>query len=330
LYEENGVNLINRPRRNRKSRALRDALAESQVRISSLIQPLFVGDTTRDIEALYDQKVFSLEDLEVFCRERLAHSKIMGVLIFASVDEGLKDSKGSESLNPEGLLPKAVAVVKSACPHLEVMTDVALDPFSSDGHDGLLKDGEILNDETVEVLKEMALVHAKAGADWVAPSDMMDGRVLAIREHLDENGFKNVNILSYTAKYASAFYGPFREALDSAPKQGDKKTYQMDYRNQKEALRELESDELEGADMVMVKPALSYLDVVSKLKEHSHVPVAAYNVSGEYSMVKAAHEKGLIDGDSAQLEIISSIFRAGADVVLTYGALDLEDRLSKN
>ncbi len=322
---EYDVNLINRPRRNRKSAALRDAIAETQLCTKSLIQPLFVANETADIKALFDQKKYSLEDLRFFCKERLNRSKIMGVLLFASVEDSLKDSVGTEALNAEGLLPKAVRIVKEECPHLEVMTDVALDPFSSDGHDGIVKDGVVLNDETVEVLKEMSLVHARAGADWVAPSDMMDGRIGAIRDHLDVNGFSHVNILSYTAKYASSFYGPFRDALESKPKFGDKKTYQMDYRNKKEALRELEADELEGADMVMVKPALSYLDVVAKLKEHSNLPVAAYNVSGEHAMVKAAAAQGLIDGDAVQREIIMSIFRAGADVILTYSALDLED-----
>lgn len=321
------MNLINRPRRNRKSSAVREALAETKLCTKSLIQPLFVANKTEDIKALFDQKKYSLEDLRVFCKERLSKSKIMGVLLFASIEDSLKDSKGTESLNSKGLLPQAVKIIKEDCPHLEVMTDVALDPFSLDGHDGVVKDGKILNDETVEILKKMALVHAQAGADWVAPSDMMDGRVGAIRDYLDENGFSDVSILSYTAKYASSFYGPFREALGSKPKFGDKKTYQMDCRNKKEALRELEFDELEGADMVMVKPALSYLDVVAKLKEHSNVPVAAYNVSGEYAMVKAAAVQGLIDGDAVQKEILTSIFRAGADVILTYSALDLEEQL---
>ena len=305
---EYDVNLISRPRRNRKSKALREALAETNIKIESLIQPIFVAGKTEDIPALFDQKKYSLIDLEVFCEEVLSKSKILGVVLFASVEDDLKSQKASEALNEKGLLPEAVRIVKKTCPHIEVFTDVALDPFSSDGHDGLVEDGEILNDETVEVLKKMALVHAQAGADWVAPSDMMDGRVGAIRTHLDEHGFENVGILAYTAKYASSFYGPFREALDSAPGFGDKKTYQMDFRNKKEALRELHEDTLEGADMVMVKPALSYLDIISKFKEHSEVPVAAYNVSGEYAMVKAAAEKSLIDGEAVQMEILTSIY----------------------
>lgn len=321
------MNLINRPRRNRKSNRLRDAIAETKLCTKSLIQPVFIGNETKKIDSLFDQTIFSLKDFETFCMERLSKSEIMGILLFASIEDSKKDSKGTESLNEQGLLPEAVRIAKKSCPNLEVMTDVALDPFSSDGHDGIVEGEKVLNDETVDVLKNMALVHAKAGADWVAPSDMMDGRIGAIREHLDENGFSNVNILSYTAKYASNFYGPFRGALDSTPKFGDKKTYQMDFRNKKEALRELEADELEGADMVMVKPALSYLDVVSKLKEHSNLPVVAYNVSGEHVMVKAAAAQGLIDGDAVQEEIITSIFRAGADVVVTYSALSLEDSL---
>lgn len=306
---------------------MRDAVAETCLRASSLIQPLFVAEKTKDIESLFDQKKLSLKDLRTFCETKLKNSKIMGVLLFASIDESLKNTQASEALNEKGLLPEAVRIVKEVCPHLEVLTDVALDPFSSDGHDGLVVGGEVLNDQTVEILKKMALVHAKAGADWVAPSDMMDGRVSEIRAHLDEHGFENVNILSYTAKYASAFYGPFRSALDSTPKFDDKKTYQMDFRNKTEALRELSEDLLEGADMVMVKPALSYLDVIAKFKENSDVPVAAYNVSGEYAMVKLAAKQGLIDGEAVQNEILTSILRAGADVILTYSALEVEQLL---
>lgn len=321
------MNLISRPRRNRKSKAVRDALAETRLSVESLIQPVFVANETSEIKALFDQKKLSLKDLRTFCETRLKKSKIMGVLLFASVEESLKNPEASEALNEKGLLPEAVRIVKEVCPHLEVFTDVALDPFSSDGHDGLVENGKILNDQTVEVLKKMALVHAQAGADWIAPSDMMDGRILEIREHLDAHGFEDVSILSYTAKYASSFYGPFREALDSKPGFGDKKTYQMDFRNKTEALRELSEDLAEGADMVMVKPALSYLDIIAKFKELSDVPVAAYNVSGEHAMVKSAAKAGLIDGQAVQNEILISIFRAGADVILTYAALEVEDLL---
>lgn len=318
------MNLINRPRRNRKSRALREAFAENRLMVEKLIQPIFIADETSEIDILPGQKKWSLKDFESFCKSTLAQSKIMGILLFASIKEEFKTSEGQEALNPEGLLPQAVKIAREHCPHLEVMTDVALDPFSSDGHDGILKDGEILNDETVEVLKKMALVHAQSGATWVAPSDMMDGRVAAIREELDAHGFKNVGILSYTAKYASHFYGPFRAVLDSSPRSGDKSTYQMDFRNSKESLRELYEDLQEGADMVMVKPALSYLDIIHQVKQDSLVPVAAYNVSGEYAMIKMAGEQGLVDAEKLFREVLISIFRAGADVVVTYGALDLE------
>lgn len=316
------MDLIRRPRRNRKSEKIREAVAETSWSSKKLIQPIFIADETSDIKSMPGQKRFSLTDFEGFCKNKLVNADIMGVVLFAAVKESKKTKDAKEALNPKGLLPESARIVKEFCPDLEVITDVALDPFSSDGHDGLVENGKILNDDTVDILTEMALIHAKAGADWVGPSDMMDGRVKAIREKLDLNGYKDTSIMSYTAKYASHFYGPFRDALDSAPKSGDKKTYQMDPRNVKEALLELEEDLLEGADAVMVKPALSYLDVISKIKENSSVPVVAYNVSGEYSMVKAAHEKGLINGDLVQKEILTSIFRAGADIVITYSALE--------
>lgn len=319
------MNLINRPRRNRRLERIRESFAETLIRPENLIQPIFVADETQPIETLPGLKKFSLSDLEVFCKSRLSESKIMGVLLFASISSDLKNKEATEALNPKGLLPEAVRLIKKNCPDLVVMTDVALDPFSSDGHDGLVKEGEILNDETVEVLKKMSLVHAEAGADYVAPSDMMDGRIGEIRSFLDENGFKSTGILSYTAKYASSFYGPFRGALDSAPGFGDKKTYQMDFRNRGEALRELQEDLLEGADMVMVKPALSYLDIISDVKSESLVPVVAYNVSAEYAMVKAISEKGLVKESEVQTEILTSIKRAGADIIVTYSALDFEN-----
>lgn len=316
------MKVISRPRRNRKSKALLDAMAEVSLKSEKLILPIFVAEKSEKMPSI-EQEKYSLKTLEDFCKKKLKKSKILGVLVFASINENLKNSEASEALNPEGLLPQAVKIIRKVCPHLEVFTDVALDPFSSDGHDGLVKKGKILNDETVEILCEMALVHAKAGATWIAPSDMMDGRVAAIREALDKNGFEDVGILSYTAKYASHFYGPFREILKSAPKKGDKSTYQMDYRNSHEALRELYEDLNEGADMVMVKPALSYLDIIQKIKSESLVPVVAYNVSGEYAMVKAAAKAGLIDEAKIQKEILTSIHRAGADIIITYGALDI-------
>ncbi len=316
------MHLLRRPRRNRKSQKIREAVAETKWSSKNLIQPIFVADKTSDISSLPGQKRFSLKDLEVFCKSSLKTADIMGVILFAAVEENKKTKDAKEALNSNGLLPTATKMLKEFCPDLEVITDVALDPFSSDGHDGIVENGRILNDATVEILTEMSLVHAKAGADWVGPSDMMDGRVKAIREKLDLSGYENTSIMSYTAKYASSFYGPFREALDSAPKEGDKKSYQMDPRNWKEALLELDEDIYEGADAVMVKPALSYLDIISKVKTASSVPVVAYNVSGEYAMVKAAHDKGWVDGDAVQKEILTSIFRSGADIVITYSALD--------
>jgi porphobilinogen synthase len=240
--------------------------------------------------------------------------------IFPNLDEQLKDKTASESLNENGLYLRTIREIKKEFPEAVVMTDVAMDPYSSDGHDGFVKEGRILNDETLEILAKMAVAQAQAGADIVGPSDMMDGRVGCIREALDEYGFNEVSIMSYTAKYASAFYGPFRDALESAPRFGDKKTYQMDPANAREALLEASLDEAEGADFLMVKPALSYMDIIKSLSEQTSLPIAAYNVSGEYAMVKAAAAKGWIDGDRIRDEILLSIRRAGASVILTYFA----------
>lgn len=318
------MELSSRPRRNRFLKNLREGIKEVNLDSSSLVQPVFVSEHTEAIKAMPGVKKYSLEDLEKLCKETLKNSKICGVLLFASIDKNLKTKKAEEALNPEGLLPKAIKIVKEHAPDMVVMSDVALDPFSSDGHDGLVENGTILNDESVDVLSMMSLVHAKAGVDFVAPSDMMDGRVAAIRNTLDKNNFKNTGILSYTAKYASSFYGPFREALDSAPGFGDKKTYQMDFRNKTESLRELKADIEEGADMVMVKPALSYLDIIQNFKKESTVPVVAYNVSAEYSMVKLASDAGLVNEFDIQYEVLTSIKRAGADLIVTYSALDME------
>lgn len=250
---------------------------------------------------------------------------------FPSINDGLKDRLARESANPEGLYLKTVADIRRQFPEVVLMTDVAMDPYSSDGHDGVVdaESGEILNDATLEVLGQMALAQARAGADIIGPSDMMDGRVAWIREVLDSNAFSHVSIMSYTAKYASAFYGPFRDALDSAPKKGDKKSYQMNPANRREALRELALDEAEGADMVMVKPALSYLDVIMDVKNHTHLPVTAYNVSGEYAMVKAAAQQGWLDGEKTMMEVLLSIKRAGADAILTYFAKEAAEVLRR-
>ena len=254
---------------------------------------------------------------------------IPAVALFPAIDDSLKNSEGKESLNPKGLLQRADKKLKKEIPDLVVITDVALDPYSSDGHDGFVRDGQILNDETLPLLAGMAVAQAKAGADVVAPSDMMDGRVEAIRWALDDAGFHNVLICSYCVKYASAFYGPFRDALESAPKEGDKKTYQMDPSNAREAIREIHSDEEEGADWLLIKPGLPYLDVIRLTREHSELPIAAYHVSGEYAMLKAAEEKGWLDYESCLMESLVSLRRAGADMIFTYGAIDAASILKR-
>tara|TARA_Y100001936_G_scaffold252319_1_gene311485 strand:+ start:132 stop:1064 length:933 start_codon:yes stop_codon:yes gene_type:complete len=300
---------------------------ENSVSAKDLIAPLFFieGNSKKvDIESMPGQSRFSV-DLLVDEVLKLQDLGVDTVALFPAIDESLKSKDAKESYNDDGLNQRAVRAVKERVPEMTIMTDVALDPYSSDGHDGLVdpKTGEILNDPTLEVLCKMALAQARAGSDIVGPSDMMDGRVGAIREALDSEGFTNVLIMSYTAKYASHFYGPFRDALDSAPKAGDKKTYQMNFANRREALKELELDINEGADIVMVKPGLSYLDIISDLKQHCHLPVAAYNVSGEYAMVKAAEEKGWLDGEMIMVETLTSFKRAGADIILTYFAQEM-------
>jgi porphobilinogen synthase len=247
---------------------------------------------------------------------------IKSILLFVKSKDELKDNKGTEAVNPNGLMQRSIRAIKDACPDMLVMTDVALDPFSSYGHDGIVEGSEIVNDATVEVLAQMSVSHAQAGADFVAPSDMMDGRIAAIREALEENGFNKTGIMSYSAKYASCFYGPFRDALDSAPGFGDKKTYQMDYSNRLEAVKETLMDVEEGADIVMVKPALAYLDIIREVKNTVSVPVSAYNISGEYAMIKAAAKMGWINEDKAILETLTAIKRAGADLIATYFAKD--------
>jgi porphobilinogen synthase len=303
---------------------------ETSLTPAHLVAPLFVVDGDRErqpIPSMPGYERLSIDLLLEKCRQ-LADLGIGGVALFPALPTYKKDKTASEATNPDGLFPRAVSAVKEQVPELTIFTDVALDPYSCDGHDGLVSEtGEILNDETVEVLARMAVLHARAGADYVAPSDMMDGRVGAIREALDVEGFHNVGIMAYSAKYASAFYGPFRDALDSAPKFGDKKTYQMDPANVREALREVRLDLAEGADMVMVKPALAYLDVIRAIWEISDVPITAYQVSGEYAMVKAAAERGWIDGDRVMLEILLAIRRAGADVIFTYFAEEAAQQL---
>ncbi len=315
-----------RPRRNRRTPAIRSMLRETSLSPADFILPLFFHQDAEDtpIASMPGVTRWSLASLVREAGE--AHALgIPAIVLFPKIDESLKTSLAEESHNDEGLVPRAIRALKAAYPTLCVITDVALDPYNSDGHDGLVQRNpqgalEILNDETVEILCCQALSHARAGADMVAPSDMMDGRVAAIREALDREGFSQVSILSYTAKYASAFYGPFRGALDSAPKDGDKKTYQMDPANAREAIRETLLDEAEGADILMVKPAGLYLDIIAKVREASTLPLAAYQVSGEYLMLKSAAAGGWLDEQAIVLESLLAIKRAGADMILTYFA----------
>ena len=319
--------LPHRPRRNRKSEAIRSLVREVILTPGDLVQPLFVHEgADEDIESMPGCKRWSPEGLLREAGECHALG-IPAVVLFPKIEEELKTSGAEECHRDSGIIPQAIRMLKKAHPSLVVITDVALDPYSSDGHDGLVRDGEVLNDETVEVLCRQALCHADAGADIVAPSDMMDGRVGAIRSALDAAGHEQVSILSYTAKYASAYYGPFRGALDSSPKAGDKKSYQMDPANVREAIRELALDEDEGADMVMVKPAGPYLDVISHVRENSTLPVAAYQVSGEYLMIKAAGAAGWINEEQVVNESLIGIKRAGADLILTYFAREVAARL---
>ncbi|HEY1079098.1 MAG TPA: porphobilinogen synthase [Bdellovibrio sp.] len=326
------MKLTQRPRRNRKSEALRQMVAETDLRVSQLVLPLFLCAGKEERQAIHSMPgIFRMSpDVLVSHVQDAVNLGIKSFDLFPALSDSFKDPYGKESLNPDGLLPTTLKMLRNKFPDITLISDVALDPYSSDGHDGVVRNGKIVNDETVEILAKMAIVHAQAGADIVSPSDMMDGRVGAIREALDSEGFTDTGILSYSAKYASSFYGPFREALDSAPKFGDKKTYQMDYRNAREALREIELDECEGADMVMVKPALSYLDIISLVKSHTHLPVAAYNVSGEYGLIKAGAKAGIIDETRAMVETLYSIRRAGADVIFTYFAVPMAEWLRQN
>ena len=324
------ADLTQRPRRLRRNETVRRMARETRLHADNLIMPLFVvdGQDRRDeIDAMPGQFRFSIDRL-VEEAQAVWGLGIPAVALFPAVKDERKDARGNEGVNPNGLFPRAIRAVKAAVPDLVVVSDVALDPYSSDGHDGIVRDGRIANDETLEVLAQMAVVQAEAGADVIAPSDMMDGRVGAIRTALDGQGYANTAIMSYAAKYASAFYGPFRAALDSAPREKagvptDKKTYQMDPANAREALREVALDLDEGADLVMVKPALAYLDVIWRVREMADVPVAAYHVSGEYAMLHAAAERGWLDLRTAALEATTAIRRAGADLILTYFAKDL-------
>ncbi len=313
-----------RPRRNRRTAALRDLVRETTLTAADLIYPVFLHADAVDtpIDAMPGQTRWSPDGL-LRTAETALDRGIRAIVLFPKIDDSLKDSTGTQVGNEEGLIPRTLRSLSERFPELTLITDVALDPYSSDGHDGIVDEsGEILNDETIEVLCRQAVTQARAGADIIAPSDMMDGRVAAIRKALDAEGFQGVSILSYTAKYASAYYGPFRGALDSAPKSGDKKTYQMDPANRREALRELRLDESEGADMVMVKPAGPYLDIIREVRDATDLPVAAYQVSGEYLMIEAASQSGWLDRKAVAMESLTGIKRAGADMILTYYALD--------
>ena len=319
-----------RNRRLRQSHAIRRLVSENQLTCNDLMLPLFIAEGTNvkePIEAMPGCFRLSLDLLQKELKA-IADLGIKAVLLFVKVDDALKDNKGTEAVNPEGLMQKAIRKVKSITPQIVVMTDVALDPYSSYGHDGIVEDAKILNDSTVEVLSKMALSHALAGADFVAPSDMMDGRVLRIRTELDQAGFTDTGIMSYSAKYASSLYGPFREALDSSPGFGDKRSYQMDPANRLEALTETLRDIEEGADIVMIKPGLAYLDIIRDIRENVEVPIAAYQVSGEYAMLKAAAEKGWLDHDTVMMEQMLSFKRAGANLIATYHAKEVAQLLA--
>jgi porphobilinogen synthase len=326
---------LRRNRRLRTNESIRSLVRETVITPHDFLVPLFIVEgkgVKEEIPSMPNYFRYSLDLLEKEVKD-LWKMGLKSVLLFVKVPDKLKDNKGAEALNPNGLMQRAIKTVKNVCPDMLVMTDVALDPYSSYGHDGIVKNGLILNDETADVLAEMSVSHAKAGANFVAPSDMMDGRIFSIREALEEEGYLNTGIMSYSAKYASAFYGPFRDALDSAPVDmvdvpKNKKTYQMDYANRLEAIRETEMDIDEGADIVMVKPGLCYLDIVRDIRDAVDVPLAVYQVSGEYAMIKAASEKGWLDHDAVMMEQVTAIKRAGADIIASYFAKDVVKLIS--
>ena len=306
----------------RQSPAIRSMVAETRLTTDDFIVPLFIVEGKDEQSEISSMPGYYRRSIDLTTKEvrELWKMGLKSILLFVKSKDELKDNKGTEALNKDGLMQRSIRAIKDAVPEMLVMTDVALDPFSSFGHDGIVENGEIVNDATVEVLAKMSVSHAEAGADFVAPSDMMDGRIGAIRKALEQNNFSKTGIMSYSAKYASCFYGPFRDALDSAPGFGDKKTYQMDYSNRLEAVKETLLDVEEGADIVMVKPALSYLDIIRDVKNAVNLPVSAYNISGEYAMIKAAAKMGWLDEDKAIMETLTSIKRAGADLIATYFA----------
>ena len=316
------MNLTHRYRRLRTNPVVRNLVAETALSPDQFIVPLFiVEDSEKELAIASMPGYFRIRESEIEKElKELKKLQLFSVLLFVKAQDDTKDNTGREALNENGLMQRTIRKIKALNKNFVVFTDVALDPYSSFGHDGIVDGEEIVNDKTVKVLAQMSVSHARAGADFVAPSDMMDGRVKAIREALDENGFTQTGILAYSAKYASGFYGPFRDALDSAPGFGDKKTYQMDYRNSDEAVKEALKDVEEGADMVMVKPAGAYLDIIQKIKSIVNVPIAAYQVSGEYAMIKAAAQKGWLNEQAAMVESLTAIKRAGASIIISYFA----------
>lgn len=326
LTEQPAVDLTQRPRRNRKSPAVRALLEETRLHPNNFVAPLFVVDGTKQKQPIPSMPGICRLSIDELLKEVevLLNLGIKAIELFPAIASDKKDSRGTEALNAENLFVTSATAIKKTFPEICLMVDIALDPFTDHGHDGLVdSEGNVTNDDTLEVLGKMAVLMAEAGADVVAPSDMMDGRVGFIRTQLDKAGFSEVSILAYAAKYASAFYGPFRDALNSAPKFGDKKGYQLNPANWREALRECALDEMEGADMLLIKPGLAYLDIVAKVREATHLPLGAYHVSGEYSMVKAAAQNGWIDGEKVMYECLLSFKRAGADFILTYAAKEM-------
>ncbi|HEY4287732.1 MAG TPA: porphobilinogen synthase [Puia sp.] len=315
----------------RQSPSIRSMVAETILTPNDFIVPLFIDEGTGVVQEIASMPGYFRRSLDGTVAEvkELWELGIRSILLFVKSKDELKDNTGREAWNPDGLMQRSIKAIKEAVPDIIVMTDVALDPYSSYGHDGIVENGEIVNDATVEALIKMSISHAEAGADWLAPSDMMDGRIGAIRQALEENNFTRTGIMAYSAKYASCFYGPFRDALDSTPGFGDKKTYQMDPANRLEAIKEALMDVEEGADIVMIKPALPYLDIIREIKDVVHVPVSAYNISGEYAMIKAAAKMGWINEEKAIIETLTSIKRAGADLIATYFAKDAVKLLNR-
>ena len=324
------ISMKHRPRRNRRGESIRQMVRETSLSPSDFVLPLFItAGEKQEVPSMPGVYKHPIESLLTEATRALELG-IPAVALFPAIDESLKDEVASEATNPKGLLQEAIQELKKKQPELCLISDVAMDPYSNQGHDGLVREGQIVNDETLKILAQMAISQARAGADYVAPSDMMDGRVGYIRQALDESGFSDVGIISYAVKYSSDFYGPFREALDSSPQQGDKKTYQMDPANSREALREAWLDQNQGADILMVKPALAYLDIIAKVQSQVPLPVAAYHVSGEYAMVKAASQRGWVDGEKVMREIHLAIKRAGADMIFTYSAIEMAQYLSRH